>query len=126
MSAGQFDRSKYEDDLGNIWALRVQPETKSLVLGGVTNNEPAGALTPRYPSATVSGNRRKAGVNARLCRIKFTNTVPTGYDANGTISLPVLTLAAKAAFVKDAVGTYTLATTDYDVVCVGVTPETIN
>jgi hypothetical protein len=126
MSSGAFDRSKYEDDLGNIWGIRVQPETQTLVLGGVTNTEPAGATTPRFPSATVSGNRRKVGVNARLCRIQFTTTTPSGYLATGTISLPVLTLAAKAAFVKDAVGTYTLGGTAYDVVCVGVTPETIN
>lgn len=126
MSAGGFDRSRYEDDLGNVWAISVQPETLTLTIATVPNSPPAGATTPRFPSAKVSGNRRSLGINARLCRIRFTNTVPTGYDPNGTISLPVLSLAAKAAFVRDAVGTYTLDATDYDVEVVGVTPETIN
>lgn len=126
MSAGAFDRSRYEDDNGNIWRVRVQPETTSLTIATIPNTPPAGTATAGFPSASVSNNRRKLGVNTRLCRVKFTTTTPTGYDPNGTISLPVLTLAAKAAFVKDATGTYTLGGTAYDVVVVGVTPETIN
>lgn len=125
MSAGSFSRSRYEDDQGKIWRIRVQPETEALKIASVANAPPAGAITPKFPSASVSGNRRSLGVNARLCRIQFTNTIPAGYKPTGTISLPVLSLAAKAVYAEDAVGTYTLEGTAYDVVIVGLTPETI-
>lgn len=125
MSAGRLSRSRYEDDFGNIWKIRVQPETEALTIATVVNAPPAGAATANFPSAQVSRGRQSIGVNARLCRIKFNTTVPPGYDANGTIALPVLTLAAKAAFVADAVGTYSLNGTDYDVTVVGTTPEKI-
>ncbi len=125
MSAGAYSRSRYEDNQGNIWKIRVQPETEALEIGGVTNAPPAGAFTPGFPSAQVGSGRQSIGVNARLCRIKFTSTAPTGYDPNGTIALPVLTQAAQVAFVADAVGTYTLAGTAHAVVVVGTTPEKI-
>lgn len=125
MSAGSFNRSRYEDDNGNIWRLRVQPETEGLTIATVANAPPAGATTPGFPSAQVSSGRRTIGVNTRLCRIQFTNTIPSGYDPNGTITLPILSLAAKAAYAIDATGTYTLDGTAYDVVIVGLTPETI-
>lgn len=125
MSAGAYSRSRYEDNQGNVWKIRVQPETEGLIVDGVTNTPPAGAFTPGFPSAQVSRGRNSIGVNARLCRIKFAATAPTGYDPNGTISLPVLTQAAQSAFVPDAVGTYTLGGTDHAIVVVGTTPEKI-
>ena len=126
MSAGNFIPSKYEDDFGNVWRCTVQPETESLTIATVPNTPPATNATAGFPSAKVSGNRREIGVNTRLCRIIFTGTPPTGYSANSTISLPVLSLAAKAVFVKDATGTYTLNGNAEPVRVVGVTPETIN
>jgi hypothetical protein len=125
MSAGQLSRSRYEDDNGNIWKIRVQPETEGLTIDGVANAAPTGAFTAGFPSAQVSRGRQSIGINARLCRIKFNTTVPPGYDANGSIALPVLTQAAKAAFVSDAEGTYTLDGTAYDVTVIGTTPEKI-
>ena len=125
MSAGTFNRSRYEDDNGNIWRVKVQPETEGLTIASVANAPPGGSAPAGFPSACVSAGRNTCGVNARLCRIRFTNTIPPGYKPTGTITLPILSLAAKTAFTLDATGTYTLEGTAYDVEIVGLTPESI-
>ncbi len=125
MSAGAYSRSRYEDNQGNIWKIKVQPETEALEIGGTTNAPPTGEITPGFPSAQVQRGRQSIGINARLCRLKFTATAPTGYDPNGTIALPVLTQAAQSVFVADATGTYTLNGTAHAVVVTGTTPEKI-
>jgi len=88
MSAGPFSRSFYETDNGDIAAIRVQPETITLSIGGQANTAPAGPAT--IPgSATVSRGRRSNGINARLVRVVF-ETAPTGYKAGSAIALPWL------------------------------------
>lgn len=88
MSAGQFLRTFYELDNGEIAAIRVQPETLNLTIGGTANAAPAGpASVPG--SASVSRGRRSNGINARVVRIVFT-TPPTGYEGNSPIQLPWL------------------------------------
>jgi len=43
MSAGAFQSSKYEANGGNIYKIRVQPETVSATIDGVSNAAPAAA-----------------------------------------------------------------------------------
>lgn len=127
MSAGNFVKGAiYQDDFGNLYPIRVQPETLTLTIGGVANDQAAGPLPPNLPSVSVSRGRQANGVNARLVRIEFTTITPPGYASSGTITLPVLTSTAFAAYSKDAVGTYTLNGTAYDVRSGGRTPEKIN
>ena len=45
---------------------------------------------------------------------------------DGIIALPVLQPSIFNGYAKGQTGTYTLNTTDYDVIVVGKTPETIN
>jgi hypothetical protein len=106
MSAGVFSRSRYSSDSGSIHPIRVQPETLDLTIGGVANAAPAGAVTAGVPSAKVSGSSRSIGLSARLVRIQFTATPPTGYKAGGTITLPWLLASTFGAISPNAVGTY--------------------
>lgn len=88
MSSGPFQRTFYELNNGEIAAIRVQPETLALTLGGTANAAPAGpASVPS--SAVVSRGRRSRGINARLVRIVF-DTPPAGYKADSVITLPWL------------------------------------
>jgi hypothetical protein len=88
MSAGFFERTRYELDNGAIVPIRVQPETLNLTIGGTANAAPAGPTT--FPgSANVSRGRRANGVNARMVRVEF-GTAPSGYAENSPISLPWL------------------------------------
>lgn len=127
MSAGPFTtNSIYEDNFGNFYPIKVQPETLGLTLNSKANVSAAGPLPDNRPSVSVSNGRRANGVNARLVRFRFTGTLPPGYLMSGTISLPVLTPASYASYSKGTVGTYTLNAVEYPVATVGRTPETIN
>lgn len=126
MSAGSTILSVYDSDGGNSFNIRIQPETLTLTLATVANAAGSGTPAAGLPSAKVSGGRRSIGVNARLIRIRFTGTLPPGYKMDGIIALPVLQQSVFNGYAKGQTGTYTLNTTDYDVVAVGKTPETIN
>lgn len=124
MSAGAFiTNAIYEADNDEFYRIRVQPETLALTIASTANASGAGPLVGGRPSAVVSKGRQSFGMNARLIRIRFTNTIPPGYLQNGIITLPVLTQASFLAYALGAVGTYSLNGTDYDVEVVGRTPE---
>lgn len=126
MSAGATILSVYDSDGGNSFNIRVQPETLTLTLATVANAAGTGTPAAGLPSAKVSGGRRSIGVNARLIRVRFTGTLPPGYKMDGIIALPVLQQSVFNGYAKGQTGTYTLNTTNYDVIAVGKTPETIN
>lgn len=107
MSQGAFENGRYQAsrDPNNIHRIRVQPETKALVIDGVTNAYPSGA-TNAYPSAKVSGGRREIGLLARKVSIRFTGTAPTGYKQGGTIVLPWFVAATFNSLVEGQTGTY--------------------
>ena len=116
MSAGAFIDSVYETNGGDGYAIRIQPET-------ITTWNPisAAVAVAGQPSAQVSKGRRTIGINARLARFRWTGAVPTGYQTDGIVTVPVLTQAAWEALVK---------ATDYQylgntVRLVGKTPEAI-
>lgn len=125
MSAGNFVTANYSDNFGNLYPISIQPETESLTLATVANTAAAGPLPPNLPSVSVSRGRRTNGVNARLCRFKFSGTLPDGYQTNGILTLPVLTQTTFDAWGKGSTGTYTLNGTAFDVEFVGKTAETI-
>lgn len=126
MSAGSFVDVIYETNNSVGYAASVQPETLTLTLNGVANV--GGTTTPLQdtPSAIISGSSRRAGVNMRKVRVRFTGTLPPGYVMNGTITLPVLTPTVFASYARLQTGTYTLEGVDYDVAFVGKTGERIN
>lgn len=120
MSAGNFLDAFYETDTGDKTAIRIQPETAALVLAGKTNTIPAGPAI--YPTAAkVSGSRKAYGIHARLVRVRFGATPPTGYLPNGVVTLPWLQVDTFASLKKGDTGTYLGASVTY----VGKTPETI-
>jgi len=121
MSAGAFEISKYETDSGAIHPIRVQPETLAATIDGNTNAAPAGAVDG-LGSASVSRGRRANGINARLVRLRFSGTPPTGYLTNGTVTIPALTPEVYDAAIKGATGTYLGAS----VIVSGRSPETVN
>lgn len=107
MSAGPFDRSKYEADAGNggtIHAIRIQPETALLTIGGLSNDPPAGAQNSPFAARARKGNQ-EYGMGARSVTIAWTGDPPTGYS-DETLTIPVLTPAAFAAYIPGATGTY--------------------
>lgn len=125
MSAGPRTNTVYESGSGLFFPISIQPETLTLTLNNVPNAAPANSPGAGLPSATVSRGRRANGVNARLVRIKFTGTPPTGYKADSPIALPVLQAATYASYGKGQTGTYNLNGTDFNVEYVGKTPETV-
>jgi len=117
MSAGAFENSFYESDGGTVYAIRVQPET---IIAG-TNPAATGPATGEG-SASATGGRRRLGVNARRVRINWKTTAPTGYDVNGTLTIPILTPDAYTDLQKLDEFQY-LGNT---VVVLGKTPEYVN
>lgn len=121
MSAGAFQVSKYETDAGAIHPIRVQPETLAAAIGATTNAAPTEAVDGEG-SASVSGGRRSNGINARLVRLKFGATPPTGYLPNGVTTIPALTPEFYDAATRGAEATYLGSPATVS----GRSPETVN
>ena len=122
MSAGAFETGRYQCvATGQIHPIRVQEETKALIVAGDTNAYPAGAAdTP--VSAQVSQSKRALGVNARTVTIKFPTAAPTGYKVGSVIKLPWFTPFPTPNYAKGAAVTY-LGSTG---VLVGTQEEKVN
>lgn len=115
---GVFVKKKYVGDVAaNVYSVRVQPETETLVLAGVTNLGSAGTIN-QANSARVSGSRRRYGTHVRLVRFQF-DDAPTGYKKDSPISLPVLSPAFWNILTPGIVGTYLGSPVTY----VGKSPE---
>lgn len=100
MSAGAFVKSKYEADNGKIHPCKVQPETLTANLGSV-NAAPAGDVDVNFKARSTGGNRAY-GIKMRAVTVKFTGSLPTGYEPNQLLRIPVLTKAVFDAIVADS------------------------
>ncbi len=129
MSAGKFTKAVYVGATppGTArYAVRVQPETLALTIGGEANTGSADAAN-QQARARISGARRTSGVSCSKVRFRWEpQTVagaPDGYDPTGTLTLATLNANIRAAAaVKDATGTYL----GKSIVVTGTTPEYIN
>lgn len=104
MSGGAFVLSKYQANNGDIFPVRVQPETLTAVLG-TANVAPAGTPTINLFARARKG-RRRYGVGCRAVRIRTGATPPAGYAANQLLTVPVLTAAVYNALIVGATVTY--------------------
>lgn len=106
MSAGPFETGRYAcQATGDIHPIRVQPETKSLSVNGVTNAYPTGEANSPV-SAQTSQSRRSLGINARSVTIKFPATAPTGYKVGEPIRLPWFQAFPTPSFIKGQAVSY--------------------
>lgn len=111
MSAGTFEAGKYESIDGNyIWPCRAQPESKALTLGGQANAYPTDPVTPGLPRIRLRKGKRQVGPTIRTVTVRFT-AAPTGAQADykgigSTLTVPVFTQAAWAAYSEGDTGTY--------------------
>lgn len=121
MSSGAFTSTFYETNAGNICAIRVQPETLTLTLGGTANAAPSGPAD-QEASAISQGSRRGIGVNARRVRLRWTGTVPDGYDGDGIVTVPILQPTLYNSLTRGTTGTYLGGAVEV----AGRTPEYVN
>lgn len=104
MSSGAFSSSKYESNAGDIYPIKVQPETLALQIGTATNTAPT-ASVDQIIRAKVSGSRRSYGVHTRTVTIELTGDLD-GYEEGSLITLPWLQADTWEALAPDATGTY--------------------
>lgn len=117
MSSGVFEDGKYETSDGDIYFCKAQPESKGLVLGGVANAYPTGAVD-QATSARLTGSKRQIGVTARTVRVQLTAAL-AGYKPDSILTIPVFTEDVYNGFVKGQTGTYLATACKY----VGRSPE---
>lgn len=89
MSSDKFTRSSYESDAGDVYPVRVQPETIALSLGGNANAPTAVAINQKSRARVSSGVK-----GVPICRgvyMRWSGAPPANYDANGVLFVPVLT-----------------------------------
>jgi hypothetical protein len=124
--AGKFTSAFYEssDVAGRTFAIRVQPETLTLTVGGVANVGVAGPATESI-GILVGGSQRRRGAHSRKVRVAFTGAVPDGYSPSSILSLPVLNIALweQLNTAPDQTGTITIAGAALGIKVVGLTPE---
>jgi hypothetical protein len=111
MSSGTYEVGKYEDEAGNIWEVRVQPETKGLTLNTVANAYPAADPTAGLPTLPINvSSRRKFGVKMRSVTVELTadGTGETAdYLGTGTrFTIPVFDPTVWSGYSKGQTGTY--------------------
>jgi len=104
MSSGVFEDGKYESNDGDIYFCRAQPESKALILGGVTNAYPTSAVDQKV-SARLTGSKRQVGATARTVRVQLTASL-AGYKPNAVLTVPIFTPTVYDGFVRGQVGTY--------------------
>ena len=105
MSSGAFETGRYDcTKTGGIHKIKVQPETKTLSLGGQAN---AYATDPidSVPSAKVSSSKRKIGITPRTVTIKMT-AAGAGLSVGSVIRLPWFVGSTWNGLADGAVGTY--------------------
>lgn len=98
MSQGTFTKSKYQASYSTtaIHPIRVQPETITCTINGVTNNPPTGDITNPI-SAVVSRGQRAKGLIARAVVLQTPESGgPADYKPLGLITIPALTPAFAA------------------------------
>lgn len=111
MSAGAFKAGKYLDNAGNIWEVRIQPESEGLTLDSVANAEPSGTLTANLPKLPINvSSRRKFGIKMRSVTVELTANgagATADYLGMGTrFTVPVFDPDNWDLYAKDDAGTY--------------------
>lgn len=104
MSAGVFERTRYESNSGRIYSIEVQPETLLAEFNAVANAAPVGAVNQEV-TARARGSKRAYGVTARKVLVQFTASLPTGYSGD-PLYIPILTPTVFNGIEKDQAGTY--------------------
>lgn len=111
MSAGTFETGKYEDEAGNVWECRVQPETKELTLDSVANAYPTASPTADLPTLPINiSSRRKFGIKMRTVTVELTAdgaAETADYEGAGTrFTVPVFDPTVWSGYSKGQTGTY--------------------
>lgn len=109
MSSGAYSTSgKYQSDSGNIYSIRVQPETITATFASVANAAPAGAIDQEV-SAKVSKGNRGFGIKPRTVTFRWV-AAPDGYEPTTLQTLPVLTSSVYNGIAKGQAVAYLGAT----------------
>ncbi len=111
MSSGIFENGRYETNDGDIYFCKAQPESKGLILDGVTNAYPVGDVD-QATSARLTGSKRQIGVTARTVRVRLTAAL-AGYKPEAILTIPVFTETVYNGFVKGQTGTYLGTAVEY-------------
>jgi len=111
MSAGAFEEGKYQDNAGNVYRCRVQPETKALALNSVANSYPTDAITADLPTIPIkTSGRRGFGITMRSVTIELTadgTGATADYQGTGTRHIvPVFDPGQWAEYAAGQTGTY--------------------
>jgi hypothetical protein len=119
MSFGPFIESKYQTAGGSICAIRVQPETTQLEIGGILNGPPAGAIDSDR-GVSASGKRSILHWTARRVGVRVTDGAGP-YAQNTVHYIPVLEPTTYQSYVtpRGKTGTYNGSA----VVVIGGSPE---
>jgi hypothetical protein len=105
MSSGVFETGRYaSNETGLTHGIRVQPETKALLIGSVANDYSA-VTTLTKPNAQVGRGKKSIGINARTVTIQLTAAL-SGYKVGSNIVLPWFVESTFSAIARDQTGTY--------------------
>lgn len=109
MSAGSFEDGKYTSVPGLVYAVRVQPESKGLTLGGVANAYPTGSADPELGTLQLRKGRRGFGVIARSVTVELTadgTGATSEYKEGSLLTVPVFQASVWNGYAKGQTGTY--------------------
>ena len=88
--AGVFVSSKYKADNGDVYRVKIQPETALLAFGSAQNAPTVNAVNQQKPlrlRKTVKEN----GLTSRKIGVRWVANVPATYKPSTVLYVPILT-----------------------------------
>ena len=121
MSTGPFEDVGYiANDGSTVQSIRIQPETRTLTIGGVANT-PSGDLVNNDRGVSASGRRSILFTTARRLNVRVIGIGDSDYTLNEVLSIPWFNPATFLTVTRPRAqeGTYNGA----DVRVIGSSPE---
>lgn len=103
--AGVFISSKYKADNGDVYRVKIQPETALLAFGSAQNASTVNPVNqPRQ--LRIRKTVKETGLTSRKIGVKWVSSVPATYKQATILYIPILTPELFAAIQLDQQATY--------------------
>lgn len=103
--AGKLKLSRYKDDLGNVYPIRVSPATELLAFGTQQNAPTVDPITEKS-LLVIRRDASEFGLKTRKIAVRWVNDVPVGYVNTTTLYIPILTKLIFDAITIGQIATY--------------------
>lgn len=103
--AGVFIASKYKADNGDVYRIKIQPETALLAFGSAQNAPTVNAVN-QQKQLRVRKSVKENGLTTRKVGVRWVTNPPATYKPSAILYVPILTPELFLAIQLDQQATY--------------------